>query len=233
MDKEKSEYLGFIKKHFPNSGIITNECTAIIYSRICENNLITDIYCKYIDNFINNSNVSPYKVFLKRYKNQLNKLLLYLPLYDFSCINFCMRASIENLLKFIYSIYFNKELEVINRCSFRHIREDLNSVETQLYFNKNIIGNLIKSYGEFSNSIHDKSKHEIYEIEFIENIIQNGTYDISNLDKKILNMLNCYENLMPNVFQVKEEELSAAERVRLKNSLSSKRFEKIIKSFYK
>lgn len=53
----------------------------------------------------------------------INKILIYLPLNDNIGIFSCMRYSIEQFLKFIYSIYLNDSVEIINKKGYRHIKE--------------------------------------------------------------------------------------------------------------
>lgn len=227
-----SEYKEFIKKHFPHSGMINDRHLELIYSRICENNLVTDIYEKYIRNEEHNSSISCHLLFLQRYKNQFNKILLYIPLNDISSVNFCMRVTIENLLKFLYSVYFNKELQDINILSFRHIKEDLNSLETELFINKDKINILTNFYGVFSNLVHEKINKNQSQLRYLENIIEEGELNLGELDDRLLKTLNAYEELLFNIFKISEKTLSASEILRLKNTLSTKRLEKVRQHFY-
>jgi hypothetical protein len=228
-----SEYKHFIEKHFPNSAIVKTDNIELIYARICENNLITEIFEKYIigNEYIKNCNYQI--IFLRRYKNQLNRLLLYLPLNDLTCINFSLRATAEYLLKFIYSIYFDENLHSITRRKFRDLREGLNKVETDLFIDKAKINILFSYYGEFSNSIHDKIDIGQSQIEYMESIIECETLDLKSLDDKLLTILNNYQILICNIFKISEQTLSVAETVRLNNILSPKRLTKVRGHFYK
>lgn len=233
MCKKTSEYKEFIKKYFPYSGVINDESIELIYSRICENNLLTDIYEKYINNEEYNNGISCYLIFLLRYKNHLNKLLIYIALNDYAGVNFCIRTAIENLLKFLYSIYFNKSFKTVNTTSFRHLKEDLNSLQTELFIDTGKLNILFTYYGDFSNSIHDKVESYQSELEYMENIIQSNAFKLNELDGKLVKVLNNYGALICNIFKFSEETFSSSEILRLKNTLSVKRFEKIKQFLYK
>lgn len=233
MCKKTSEYKEFIKKYFPYSGAINDESIELIYSRICENNLVTDIYDKYISNEEYNNGISCYLIFLQRYKNHFNKLLLYIALNDYSGVNFCIRTAIENLLKFLYSIYFNKKFQTVNTTSFRHLKEELNSLETELFIDTGKLNILFTYYGDFSNSIHDKLESYQSELEYMESIIQSNAFKFNELDGKLIKILNNYELLISNIFKFSEKTFSSSEMIRLKNALSVKRFNKIKEFLYK
>lgn len=232
MDSITSEYKEFIKKYFPCSGILNDPNIESIYYRICENNLITDIYEKYIGDKTF-TNISCQIIFLQNYRIQFNKLLLYLPLNDNNCINFCMRAVIENLLKFLYSIYFKENYNNISKCKFRDIRERLNKINANLFMDKNKFNILFSYYGEFSNSIHDKSYSTEQHLNYLGSIIEANCLNLDYLDKKLLNILNCYEELICTIFKIEERTFSMSENLRLKNSLTPKRVEKIKQFLYK
>lgn len=228
-----SPYKEFIKKHFPYSCSFNDENIDLIYLRICENNLVTDIFEKYIINEDYNNGINCNIEFLKGYKVQFNKLLLYLPLNEPSGINFCMRAAIENILKFLYSIYFDEKPQNIMRCKFRDIKERLNNAETQLFIDKEKLNILFDYYGKFSNSIHDKiDKEGDSQLEYMESIIEYGELNLRELDARLFKVLNIYEVFICNIFKIDEKTLSTSEIIRLKNSFSSNRFQKIKDNLY-
>lgn len=227
----RNEYNEFIKKHFPYSSCNENESIELLYARVCENNLVTEVYEKYI--LAEECGINYHFIFLQKYRNQLNKLLLYLPLNEPSGINFCMRATIENLIKFLYSIYFRVDLQSVTRCKFRHIREGLSGVETESYIDKVKMNILFNFYGNFSNSIHDKVEDQEFQLEYMESIIETCAFGLVELEAKVVTMLNIYESLICNIFEIKEETLSSSDILRLKKSLSSNRFKKVVNNLYK
>lgn len=226
MYNSKSLYREFVEKHFPFSGIIKNENIDLLYLRVCENNLVTDIFEKYIcDKSM--SDITCQIIFLQRYKIQFNKFLLFLPVNDLFGINSCMRVIIENLLKFFYSIYVYDEFENINKIKFRNIKEKLNKIETDLFMDKESLNVLFNYYGHFSNYIHDKTNEYESQLKYIESIIELNEINLNELDQKLVKILNIYEKLICKIFKINEETLSVGELIRLKNNLPKKRYEKI------
>lgn len=230
MKSNSTDYLKFIHDFFPKSYIVKDEARELIYSRVCENNVITSIYNNHISrkNFVGNI------IFLEGYKLHFNKLLLYIALNDPSGINFCVRHLTENLLKYIYSIYTNKEFRLIKMTSFRNMKDDLNillKADSQTI--KDEIQLLFSYYGKYSNSIHGKGEDEISEIEYMENIIKNKQYDLNKLDKDLIGILNSYQIIMSEILEIDQMELSTAELMQLKKAVSRKRFSKIITNLKK
>ncbi|WP_425447707.1 hypothetical protein [Dethiothermospora halolimnae] len=232
MINKKDEYRNFVSKHFPYSGLNNSDYGSIIYSRVCENNLVTDIYKKYIEKQENDTKIYCNIRFLEAYKIGVNKILLYVPLNDYASINFCMRNIIENLLKFIYSIYFNCDFTTINKLSFRKIKDNFKDLKTTKFIDKDIIDLFLSYYGHFSNSIHDKHSVTEKNLVFLEEIITKNKVDLEKLDEQILNILNNYQVLICNIFKISRKNLSVAESLRLKNALSNKRLEKVMGHFY-
>lgn len=116
------EYADFISKYFPLSGQMENEET--LYRLICESNLISRIMLKYMDMSIEYVDQEKL-IFYRRFRDGINKVLLYLPLNEEIGICACMRYSVEQFLKFIYAIYFEKDIEKIVQTSYRHIKDDV------------------------------------------------------------------------------------------------------------
>lgn len=227
MNDKENEYKEFIERNFPNSGVIENKFINSIYLRVCENNLITNIFQKYI--LKNNPTNMHYELlFLKRYQIQFNKILLYMPLNEYSGISFCVRSMLEYLLKFIYSIYINKSKDIINRCSFRHMKEDLNKLELDLEKEKEKLNILFNYYGKYSNLIHDKENEYNYDMEYMEGIITNNSLDLEALNVDLINILNIYETLISYIFEINNDTLALAEKIVLKNTIKIKRYNKII-----
>ena len=105
-----SEYIKFLINNFPKTKIISDSNIELCYKRVCENNLICEIVQKYIYKYVeDNQMISPKYLFLERYRIQLNKILLYIPIGDQTIINYGMRSAIENILKFIYTMCFDQD----------------------------------------------------------------------------------------------------------------------------
>lgn len=223
--KCSNKYEKFIEDFFPKSFVKESKFKDLIYNRVCENNVISDIYIKYI----REQNISCQNVFLIKYKEQFNKILLYVAVNEESSIEFCVRATIEYLLKFIYSLYFNKKLEIINRTSFRNLKDDIKTIDfhgkEDIY---DSINKLFGFYGRYSNSIHGKGNTHNSGIEYIEDIIQSDHYDLNSLDKTLINILDEYQIIMNSILNIKDNPLSSSELIRIKNTVNSKRYESII-----
>lgn len=225
MNNCRNEYNTFIKKYFPYSGAIDRKSVEKIYRRINENALITEIFMKYIDKSPIKSNLE----FLKVYKDFFNLLLLYIPINDINSINFCMRIMIESLLKFLYSIYFNDD---INKISFRNMKEDFNKLKTDIFFNSKLIEVLFNYYGKYSNSIHNKNNKLNNHLEFIEKIITNKNTNFNKIDADLLNVLNVYYKIISNIYKFKISTFSTPEWTRLRKNLSPKRLAKFKQSLF-
>ncbi|WP_462392618.1 hypothetical protein [Clostridium cadaveris] len=232
MNERLNEYRNFIEKFFPCSGVINNNNVELVYFRVCENNIVTDIYEKYIPIKKQEKNISCHLEFLKRYRIHFNNLLLYIPINECNCINFCLRAMVENLLKFLYSVYFDGSLNSITVCKFRDIKEGLNKLETNIFIDKVEIQRLLSYYGKFSNSIHDKNFDNKTQLDYMESIIRFNQLDLEELDSNLINILNIYEVFVGNIFEISERTLSIGEALRLKNTVSVKRFNKIKQHFF-
>lgn len=222
-----NEYKDFVKNNFPKSKLNNNETRDILYKHIYENNLITNIILKNIEI---NKKKSGYLDFIIIYKNQLNKLLLCLPLNEKSIAFFFVRSALENLLKHIYSFFIDIEINKVNRTSFRHIKEDLKSSIYHYEINKNI-ESLFNYYGKYSNSIHNKYNEFDLEFNNIENLIINGEIDLKILDDDLVDIMSNYYVIVNNIYSISYESFSSAERLRIHNNLSKNRAHKIEKIF--
>lgn len=228
MRKIKSEYMTFLKKHFPYSSVIDDDNVIKIYSRICENNIITD-------GFFNSSRKHDTKsdIFINRYNIFLNRILLIIPTNDKDAINYYIRCIIENLLKYVLAINSNKEFEDINRLSYRNIKDNLKDSlgEDCTYYGD--INKLISIYAEYSNLIHKKDFIQMQEIELLESILIESCIDLKELDHKILDIINIYERIISNHYKLGIRDLSSKICISLKKNLSKGRHKKVMENLYK
>lgn len=216
------EYEKFIKEYFPTASY--DEKLETLYLYICENNYMTDIYIKYLSKdkeYLSEEKI----VFLRRYKIGLNKLLIYILINDTIGINACMRYCIEQLLKFIYSIYINKNVDEINRVSYRFLKEELNKIN----INSDKLNKLYSYYGKYSNEIHDKQTTVTNEMSYLKDILISSNYFIKSVNQDIDKILESYHKIMIDIFQIKEMELSVSERRGLATLLGKKKQEKLLK----
>lgn len=213
------EYDYFINQYFPLSHIIDNAKN--IYCLVCENNLISKIMLKYINLNVAYTNMVKL-VFYRRFRDGINKILLYLPINEEIGIYACMRYSIEQFLKFIYAIYFDESIERIARVSYRHIKEDIKE-------NVEIAGEIKKElqkvytyYAKYSNDIHAKEFEEDEELISLGKIIKSKNEYANDIETDLRNILNSSYRTMQAIFSVKYEMLEASERINIENFPSSK-----------
>lgn len=220
MTKSNSdEYKDFLKMYIPKSYFI-NSMTKNIYSRITENLVVTEIF----KNYINECELECYIEFLENYKNKYNKLLLYLGINDYESVTYCIRSLIENLLKFIYSIYIIELKENIEMFSYRNIKDELIEFSKNgLEINMELISKLFSIYGEYSKVIHGKENTKV-SIEYIVDIIENKNDKLNNIDQILLKIINIYEDIMIDILKI--EYLSTSDLINLKKMLSKKRFDR-------
>jgi len=227
------DYKKFIETNFPNSGLNNNSSLETLYKRICENNALTDVLGKYILNFISeHPEIKPEFVFYNNYAAYTNKLLLYLPLGDYSSIHFCLRSSIEQILKFLYSCYFSHDFNHIKKTSFRFLKENFRELNTIPEPCKKSIELLLKYYGSFSNAVHLKVK-DTMEITFLEDMIKSTDINLSRINDWLIDIINSYQIIICYKFQIKQEDLSTSDIIRLRNNTSKKRFSNILSQMYK
>lgn len=227
MENKKTDYQKFLLEYFPKSYAINDRAIEKIYQRVCENNLITEIFKIKIEE----RKLKCCKIFLLNYQIQFNKLLIYIGLNDPTGIDFCIRSSVENLLKFIYSIHSSAGDENINKTSFRHIKEGFKEFNSAIINSKELQLNvLFNYYGRYSNSIHYKNDNFYSSLNCMEDIIKSKNYDLNKLDKSLLGILNAYEQIISCEIELISKSLSSAELIRLKNNLSKIRYNKFMDS---
>lgn len=219
-----NEYSKFLKKFFPLSAEIPNGNT--IYQFVCENNLISEIILSYMD--VNKFYMSKEKlIFYRRYRDGVNKLLIYIPLNDEIGIYACMRYSIEQLLKFIYSIYFEKDIINISRTSYRHIKGDIkNNDNIDAYIKQHLI-KLYTYYANYSNDLHDKEVTCDRELDFLGNIIQSENEFVYDIEKDLKEILTLSYEILCHLFDIKYDLLNISERLSLAHLNSRGRKRKI------
>lgn len=216
-----SEYRNFLSKFFPYADY--SEEFNNIYLRICENNIISEIFKR----FVNKEDYSIF--FLDIYLSKFNKLLLYLPLKDQDSIDICIRGSVENLLRFYYCIFEKEQLNKVKKINYRNLKDNLlnqdffNNVE-----NKQCLNILLSKYGEYSKSVHIENVNKASEIDYLETIILKGEVEYSILDRDILKILNVHLILTSKLLDIKYKEFNTADRLRLNNKLRGGRLNKII-----
>ncbi len=215
------EYKEFVDKYFPFSKY--HHLYSDVYSIICKNNILTDIYLKYSDIKDTHECI----LFLQRYKWGLNKILLYLPINDGIGINGCMRYSIEQLLKFLYSICFNHSIDKINKTSYRHIKDDLKTRNSSIRVRNESLECLYTYYAKYSNDVHDKNANN-QEIGFLETIIKNESRFIKHVHADLINLTKQFDAIMIYLFNITANNLSLAETHQLQRILRAKQYNTLI-----
>lgn len=219
-----NEYKKFLSKNFPS--IVLYEQYVDVYKVICKNNILTEIYIKYMSKKINCLDKT---IFLNRYAIGLNKILIYLPLNDAIGINACMRYAVEQFLKFIYSNCTNIDVKKINETSYRHIKEDLKKRNANIrIYNEDLI-RLYSYYANYSNDVHDKRVSLDEEIIFLQSILSDKNNYIKKVYDDIVNITKLFDKMMINLFEIQERMLSMSERLRIKSSIGNKQFDNILK----
>lgn len=215
-----NEYDIFLKKYFPQ--INNNPLFNDVYKLVCKNNILTDIYLKY-----SKINAERNILFLNRYKWWLNKILLYLPLNDGIGINAAIRYSIEQLLKFFYSICFKLSIEKINQTSYRHIKEDLKLRNSSIRVKNESLECLYTYYAKYSNDVHDKNTNN-REIGFLETIIKSDSKFINQVHIDLINITKQFDAIMIYLFNITANNLSLAETHQLQRVLRAKQYNTLI-----
>lgn len=219
------EYQKFLNTYFPLAGNISEANR--IYNLICENNTMSSLLLKYADcntYFLNEEKCMYYA----RFRDGINKLLIYLPLNEGIGIYACMRYSVEQFLKFVYGIYFDYNIAKINRTSYRHIKDDIrdnNNIAKQI---KGEMSKLYTYYAKYSNDIHDKNLLYEDELIFLGNILKNENGFAQDIDKDVSNILIITYTILIQIFDITFQCFSASERLQLAKLELEKRKNKIL-----
>lgn len=220
-----NEYKEFIKKYFPQAD--TPDWIQEIYNLVCENNIMCSVIKNHLilDKEILSADKLTYYI---RYQNGLNKLLMYIPLNDDIGIYACMRYTIEQILKFIYSIYFDYNVEKINKTSYRNIKEDIKKSNLISFSIKFKIEKIYPYYAKYSNCIHDKRVDYDKELLSLGDILKedNGFYEVVNDLRQIIN--DSYDIIFC-IFNISYDSLSLSERIKTRNINPTKRRGKVLK----
>lgn len=220
------EYQNFLNKYFPLSGNISEENR--IYNLICENNIMSSLFLKYANcnlYFLNEEKCMYYA----RFRDGINKLLIYLPLNEGIGIYACMRYSVEQFLKFVYGIYFDYNIDKINRTSYRHIKDDIRDNSNIPQTIKDELLKLYTYYAKYSNDIHDKNLLYEDELIFLGNILKNENSFAQDIDKDVSNILMITYIILIRIFNITFQCFSASERLQLAKLVLKKRKNKILK----
>lgn len=221
-----SEYRDFLVKYFPLSNKMEKEDR--IYNLVCENNVISEMFLKYINYHPNNINQEK-TIYYKRFRDGINKLLIYLPINEGIGIYACMRYSVEQFLKFIYSIYFTESIDRINRTSYRHIKDDIRgniNITTDIRLN---IEKLYTYYAKYSNDVHDKNVIYDKELTFLADTLKGENEFSKFVEKDLSNILLIVYEIMCKIFDISYNCLNVSERLQIAKLALKKRRVKILK----
>lgn len=221
-----NEYQTFLNKYFPFSGNISEEKR--IYNLICENNIMTSLILKYANCnfcFLNEEKCMYYA----RFRDGINKLLIYLPINEGIGIYACMRYSVEQFLKFVYGIYFNYDIVKINKTSYRYIKDDIRQNSNIPQTIKDELLKLYTYYAKYSNDIHDKNLLYKDELTFLGSILKNKNSFSQDIDKDVSNILMITYTILVQIFDITFQCFSASERLQLSKLELKKRKNKILK----
>ena len=228
---KNNEYRSFLKENFPNTSIIQNDCAYNIYSRVCENNLTTDIFIENIKCRLGDKEQCVNSL-INRYREQFNRLLIIIPLNDIYSSSFYMRVISENLLKLTYALNFNDSLENISNLRFRDLNEELNKLKEINPKYREAIKNVFSLYGRYSNFLHNKNNNGS-EIEIMEQIIKSNEVDLKKIDNDLMSILKSYQVIISNHFEIEECLLTTAQKIRVNKRLSRARANKFKENLFK
>lgn len=214
------DYENFIKLHFPYSKCMNNETPILVYRLVYELNMMSGIFKNYIGN-------RPYNIFLDKYINKINKLLLYIPLNDQDSINFIIRSAVENIIKFIVCKYSSKDIKCISKMGFRNLKEEIQLLSNSTVIDMESIDKLFSLYGQYSNDVHGKDYTDKNEIKFLQSYILNENLSLSRTKDDVMKIIESYYKILNKSFNIKFSDFGSAERIRIRRSLSNKRYEKI------
>lgn len=217
----KNDYKKFLEKNFPETGVLNNDNIYNIYARICENNLSIDIF---IENILSKlgENESCIRSLMKRYRDQVNRLLIIIPINDIYSLNFYMRVIVENLLKVVYALNFDKKLKEISNLKFRDVKDALMSLKEIHPRYKQSIECICSLYAQYSNLLHNKDNRGS-EIEVMERIIKSNEIDLKKIDKDLIAILKSYQIIISHHFEIQEKSMTTAQKIRIVKNLSNSR----------
>lgn len=187
-------YIAFLKENFPNMPLNNEEILKKVHLKICENNIMSDFF---LSNALNKYPHAKLE-YINIYKLQVNKILIYVGINDQNILNFCFRSFIESILKFVYSLQNDYELQKINKTGFRFLGESLKKDEKALYRGmKDDISKLLSYYGQYSNDIHGKNIDIKNEIEYMKSILSSkNNIDYNKLYKDLDRIIELYELIL-------------------------------------
>lgn len=201
-NKEMSnKYIEFLAENFPNLPLKRKKTLEKIHKKVCENNIMSDFFLINVHENYPHAKLE----YIKIYKLQLNKILIYIGINDQDAISFCFRCFIEDILKFVYSLQNDYELDKINKTNFRFLSESLKDDTKQLYTGmKDDISKLLSYYGQYSNGVHGKNIDIDNEVEYMKLIISNeDNVDYNKLYRDLNNIVKLYELILIKSLKLK------------------------------
>ncbi|CDI49205.1 hypothetical protein [Clostridium tetani] len=223
-----SNFNEFLQEFFPRHPSKKSRNLEEIYKKICENNMLTDIFI----NKINTEDVNDKKIFLSLYRNKFVKVLLYIGLNDIDSINYCIRSSVEYLLKFLFSVQNNSEVGIANKTSYRYLKESLKDINKEIYCDMHKdIDPLISAYGNFSNKLHGKDIKINNETKYLQEILTQESIPYKKLCESICEIVDCYEIIMIKILKLNITKLSASEIFRITNFWNNDKVNMFLKTY--
>lgn len=228
--KKYNEYHTFLNRNFPNSYLTKNKYRDVLYSRIWENNVMTEIF----EEKLKIRKDSCALTFLTAYREQITKLLIYFPLNDNTVVDFAIRCSVEYLLKLIYSIRFHSresDLLIVSNKSYKKLKEELSSSFLKTSINDSL-NDLFQKYGNYSNRVHAKSIDAEYELGYLQDVISSVGVDYSKFDKILINILDDFEIILSFLLLEDSYCLSTSKLLTLSKGIDSNRYLKIRENLF-
>lgn len=218
-------YYNFIKKYFPNSGL--SDEVEILYQKIEQINILYEIFQYHMDlpnNYLDEDKV----IYLKRHIVGLNRLLIYVPLNDDIGIDACMRFSIEQFLKFLYGIYFDKDINKINKTSYRNIKDDFKRLTDLDPKINDCLITIYNLYGKYSNNIHKNCELDEDTFKYLSEILTTDTEYAYKIQEDLDKIFYFFATVMSCIFEIKLESLNSSERLRLHSGLKRRKYNSVI-----
>ncbi|WP_085829411.1 hypothetical protein [Clostridium massiliodielmoense] len=222
-----SNFNKFLQKFFEYHPYKKSKTLEKIYKKICENNVLTDLFL----NKIQQENIVDEKILLDLYRNKLTKILLYIGLNDIDSINYCIRSSVEYLLKFLFCIQNKLDIYSANNTSYRYLSESLKDVSKELYVNmKEDIIPLLGIYGNFSNKLHGKNINKNNEIQYLEDILTTKSIDYVKLLNSIIIIIDTYETILVKMLKLNIKNLSSNEVFKITDFWDKDKINRLLKT---